>query len=221
MNTIKTYSLIIITILTNITVYAQQNFGMALNVHQIEKCEEFYTRSCTTTKKISDVGTKIMQEQPCIKSKMHSDQSCHQAYLIRQFTNYPPTKIQQYPQNISVFYITAIADGQTVFYIVDSTGNLIELTDELTLVKSDPAYIRLKRKYPNLSFTTFLFWSRQEKNQFPKLYSSKSSIQLVFKQELRDGPCVACKNIAIAYIVYKFTSSGHFIGTKLLRIHVL
>jgi hypothetical protein len=197
------------------------SFVGGLNINQIQQCEKIYEKSCAVPD-AKTLGEELSQKWPCMKAKMKQDNTCQQAYMIQHLTDYPPSEMKEYPNKMVVFTITALADGQTIFYIVDKSGRFIELTADEKLVSSNKNYAALKKLYPELSLTTFISWSETDKNQFPKSYLLKDkSTQLVFKQELRDGPCVACKPVAIAEVAYYFNTTGKFSSTQVLKIETL
>jgi len=191
-----------------------------LDIQQIQKCEKYYGNICAfpETRYLAD---EIAKQWPCMNQKMRYDKSCYQAYLIRENTGYPPQEMRIYSKNISVFTIVTLADDQTEFFIVDKPGDLIKLTQDEKLVATTQYYIRLKKRYPELTLTTFIAWSKPFQTPFPKEYLSNDSIKLVFQQELRDGPCVACKSVGIATVAYVFDKQGKFITVKILKIKPL
>jgi hypothetical protein len=199
-------------------------FAGGLDIKKIQQCEKYYEKICKPSKAKTG-GEEPFKKWSCVKEKMKLDQSCRQAYLIHDMTNYPPTELRSYPKGVAVFTITTLADGQTIFYIVDKKGQLINLADyndeNERLIKENPIYKKLKKHYPDLSFTDFIFWSVPFEDQFPKTSFDGTHIQLIFKQELRDGPCVACKPVAVAQIAYTFDAQGKFSGVKILKVEPL
>ncbi len=197
-----------------------------LNIDQIEKCENYYEKKCSLFQ-TKNIVEEISKENQCIEKKMAQKKACKQALAIRHITYYQAFEMRRYSNKIVVFSTRSLADAQDTFYIVDKKGELIELTVNDALVNKNPNYITLKKKYPNLALTSFIYWKNEFVNLqpdiFPELYSSiNSSFQnLVFKQELRDNFCVACKPVAIAYIAYQFNSNSQFINPKLLKIDIL
>ncbi len=152
-----------------------------------------------------------------IEEKMAKDKSCIQASKIRQLTSYPATNIQKYG-SVTVFEVITIADGINIFYMVDTKGGLISLDSDLNL-KANKKYSILKKKYPDITLTKFLYWIKINENLFPKsqILINKNQ-QLIFQQELLDGECVACPRIGIADIAYEFDQNGVYLGSKLLKI---
>lgn len=208
-------------------------FVGGLNVRQINQCEVNYIKKCSISESQSGMEG-ITKQWACMESAMSKDKSCAQAYMIHKLTSYPPTNIRQFDKKIAVFTTTALADGQITFYIVDKRGQLIRLTEDDNLVNKDPNYILLKKTYPNLSFTSFIFWSKLYEDVFPKFQplttptktnpiktTTQPISQLVFKQELRDGPCVACEPLAIVYVAYQFNPLDEFTNIQLLKIEPL
>ena len=193
----------------------------SLDIKQIQKCENNYDKICAVPD-AKTVGEELSKKWSCMKEKMKVDKSCKQAYLIRDITGYSPTELRSYPRGIVVFTITSLADDQISFYIVDKDGKLFGLAnDNYQQINTNQTYNQLKKSYPNLSFTNFIFWSVPSENQFPKTSFDGSNLQLIFKQELRDGACIACKPVAIAYVAYIFNARGKFSGIKILKIETL
>lgn len=198
------------------------NFTGSLDIKQIKKCENDYEKICSMPEAKS-LGEELAKKWLCMKEKMKFDKSCRQNYLIRDVTGYPPTELRRYPRGVVVFNIITLADGQTDFFIVDKDGKLLSLADnnDEQLINTNQIYNKLKKNYPNLSFTNFVFWSVPFENRFPKTSFDGSNLQLIFKQELKDGPCVACNPVAIVHVAYIFDARGKFSGTKILKIEPL
>lgn len=197
-----------------------------LNIDQIENCEDYSEKKCSIFQ-TNNLADEIFKENQCIEKKMAQKKDCKQALSIRHITYYSAQEMRRYSNKTIVFSTRSFADAQDTFYIVDKKGELIELTTNDILVNKDPNYVILKKKYPNLALTSFIHWKNDFVNLqpdiFPELHASlNSSIQnLVFKQELRDNFCVACKPVAIAYIAYQFNQNSQFINPKLLKIDIL
>lgn len=210
--------------LTKVSVIPE--FIGGLNIDQIEKCENHYEKKCSLFQ-TKNTGEEIFQKKQCIEKKMAQEKVCRQASAIHHITYYEPFQMRRYSNKIVVFSTLSFADAQETFYIVDKKGELIELTMNDALVNKNPNYALLKKKYPNLALTSFIYWKNDfvnlQPDTFPELHSSSNSLilNLVFKQELRDNFCVACKPVAIAYIAYQFNPDSQFINTKLLKIDTL
>ncbi len=203
------FSLFIISSLA----FAKQNniqfvpeFVGGLNVSQINACENKYAKICPHASQFSS----------CIEKQMAKDKSCIQALKIRQLTA-PATEMRKYGK-ITVFYTTSLGDDIDTYYMVDTKGNLISLDTNLNL-NSNKDYLLLKQKYPNTILTDFLYWTKANEDLFPKsqMLGNKDQ-QLIFRQDLQDGECVACKKIGVADIAYEFNQKGGFIRSKLLKI---
>lgn len=188
-------------------------FAGGLNAQQISACEEKYEKACPI------VGAKtaaegFIQQNPCIEKKLAADHSCAQASAIRKITAYAPTKIKQYGV-VSIFNITTLADGIDVYYIVDEPGRLIQLTTQINL-DQNKNYLTLKKQYPNIELTTFLYWTKLFEDLFPKPdMLPNNGMQLIFRQELRSPGCVACAVVGVAAVVYLFDPHGKFLRAEL------
>ncbi len=187
-------------------------FVGGLNISQIKSCEIKYSKLCPLKKSIMNT-----QQWPCIEKKMAQDKSCIQAGKIRELTGYPAIKFNQYG-SVTVFTFTTIADGVDVFYMVDTKGQLIPLDTEIDLSQNSQ-YATLKKKYPEIALTGFLYWAKVNENLFPKsrLLPNKNQ-QLIFKQELRSPDCVACAKVGIVEMAYEFNPKGAFIQPRVLSI---
>ncbi|GEM_PF-2509981 len=201
------------------TIQHVPEFSGGLNISQITACEKKYKDLCPIVNAKSPMEG-IVQQESCIEKKMAGDKSCIQASKIRQLTSYAPTALKQYGP-VTVFNTTSLADGVTTFYMVDAKGLLIELTTNLDLDK-DNNYLALKKKYPNLTLTRFLHWTKVNEDLFPnsQLFFNNDQ-QLIFKQELRDGDCVACAVKGVAEVAYEFNSEGAFLRSTLLKVTAL
>lgn len=192
-----------------------KEFVGGLDSSKISYCENKYATICFTPATTAADG--IAKQWACMKQKMAQDSACIQAYKIRELTYYPATEIKN-DGKISVFYITTLADDVNVFYIVDADGRLIALTDDLDLNKNKN-YRELKQQFPNVAFTNFIYWEKINENLFPRSYILPNHIQqLVFRQALKDGYCVACKTVGIADVAYRFNAHGAYLGVKLLNV---
>lgn len=188
-------------------------FVDGLNIPQIKNCEKKYSKLCPLMKK-SIMNT---QQWPCIEEKMAHDKSCMQAHKIRQLTGYPASKFKQYG-SVTVFTFTTIADGVDVFYMVDTKGQLISLNTEMDLSQNSQ-YATLKKKYPEIALTGFLYWTKVNEDLFPKTHLlPNKNRQLIFKQELRSPDCVACSKVGIVEMAYEFNPKGVFIQAGVLSI---
>lgn len=187
-------------------------FRGGLNISQIKNCEKKYAKLCPVEK--STMGT---QQWPCIEKKMAKDKSCLQASKIRQHTGYPAIKFKKYG-HVTVFTFSTIADGVDVFYMVDTKGQLIALNTEMNL-SGNNHYVALKKKYPEIALTGFLYWTKINEDLFPKAHSlPNKNQQLIFKQELRSPDCVACANVGVVEMAYEFDPKGVYLSSKVLSI---
>lgn len=206
------FSLFIISSLA----FAKQNniqfvpeFVGGLNVSQISACENKYAKTCPHASQFSS----------CIEKQMAKDKSCIQALKIRQLM-VPATEMRKYGK-ITVFYTTSLGDSIDTYYMVDTKGNLISLDTNLNL-NSNKDYLLLKQKYPNITLTNLLYWTKTNEDLLPTSQKlSNQGQQLIFKQDLQDGECVACKKIGVADIAYEFDQKGKFIRSKLLKVTAL
>lgn len=187
-------------------------FVGGLNVSQIKNCEKKYAKFCPMEKSI--MGT---EQWPCIEKKMAKDKSCSQASMIRQHTGYPAIKFKHYGP-VTVFTFSTIADGVDVFYMVDTKGQLIPLNTEMDLSENN-YYAALKKKYPEIALTGFLYWTKTNEDLFPKTHTlPNKNQQLIFRQELRSPDCVACAKVGIVEIAYEFNPKGVYLQSKALSI---
>lgn len=194
-------------------------FKGGLDTNNISRCESSYSKQCKPSKAKYALDA-ITKEWDCVEKKLQKDLTCTDAYMIRKLTGYPYEQVRQYKHNISVFYTTSLADAIDSFYMVDSCGKFIELSDDESLLLKNVVYKKLKDKYKDLTLMTILYFDKPFENQFPS-FQDDDIIQLIFKQDIKEHGCVGCKNIAIAFIAYEFSNSGEFIGTKLLKIREL
>lgn len=208
-----------LAIAKNLNYKVISEFNGGLNINNINRCESLYSKQCKQTKVMSALEATT-KEWDCVEKKLYKDLTCKDAYMLRKLTNYPYMQAKKYKSNISVFYTTSLADGINSFYIVDSRGKFIELSDDESLLFKNSLYKKLKSKYNDLTLMTILYFDKPFENQFPS-FQDDDIIQLIFKQDIKEHGCVACKNIAIAFIAYEFSNSGEFIGTKLLKVREL
>ncbi len=198
--------------------YAREFVG-GLNISQITSCEKQYENDCRTVNAKTAMDG-VSQQWRCMERKMAKNKFCAQASKIRQLTFYPATDIRKYGL-IAVFDITTLADGINTYYMVDTHGSLISLDSDLNL-GDNKNYFLLKKKYPGIALTKFLYWTKVNENLFPKSHTlPNKNQQLIFRQELRDGECVACPRIGIADIAYEFDQYGVYLRSKLLKITML
>ena len=183
-----------------------------LNISQIKNCEKYYAKACPVRN-----GKMDFQQWPCIEKKMAKDKSCVQASKIRQLTGYPAIKFKQYG-SVTVFTFTTIADGIDIFYMVDTKGQLIPLNTTMDLSKNNH-YAALKKKYPDIALTGFLYWTKVNEDLFPKTHIlPNKNQQLIFRQELRSPDCVACATVGIVEMAYEFNPKGVYLQSKALSI---
>lgn len=188
-----------------------------LNLQQVKNCEATYTKQCSI-KKNTKIPT-ILEYSECVEQKISKNRLCKMAWAIRKNTAYPINQARQYGK-VTVFSILTLADGQDVFYMIDKLGQLINLTDDESLVQNNLSYLKLKKIYPNISLTDFVAFNKKSYsvyNNFPTTKMNSNKIELIFKQELRDGPCVGCKTVGVAYIAYKFYLDK-FESVRLLKL---
>ena len=208
---------------TTINIKHVPEFIGGLNLQQINDCEAIYSKQCRGVIYQDDKVPRMFQYWECINQKMSKDISCKMAFTIRENIGHPINNLKQYGK-ITVFSVLTIADGQDVFYIVDNSGQLIDLTSDDGLVKNNPRYLELKEIYPNVSLTAFIASNKRLNNKHNSLYNNfptpkvnSSTIELIFRQELRDGYCVACKTVGTAYLAYRF-NLGKFVDVRLLKV---
>lgn len=183
-----------------------------LNVSQIIKCEKIYSKVCPAGKSIMSA-----EQWACIEKKMAKDKRCIQASKIRRLTGYPATELKKYGP-VTVFSFTTIADGIDVFYMVDSKGQLIPLHTSMDLGGVNH-FAELKKSYPEVALTGFLYWTKINENLFPKnRILPNSNQQLLFKQELRSPDCVACAKVGVVEMAYEFNAKGAYLYAKPLSI---
>jgi hypothetical protein len=205
-----------VLLLLPVAIFASDfNLGGSFNIHQVEKCELKYKRACSLAKSTNPTE-EIYRQRLCIEDKMKYDKSCKEAYLIRKNIGNRAILVKKYSKDIVVFSVFFSADGQTMLYIVDHSGNVSQLTDNNTLINTNPMYYKLKKVYPQIALTAFV-----NSDNSPAYSINESHVQLVFKQELRSPPCASCATVALASIAYDFDAQGNFSGIKLLSIESL
>ncbi len=195
-------------------------FRGGLNKKQILACEKQYQKECSKRQN-APFTEGIIQKWECMEQKMAQDTSCTQADQIYKKTGYFPEYFRQYGP-VAVFNITTLADGQEIFYLVDAQGQLISLNSNFDL-KDDKTYLFLQKKYKNVALTTFLYFDEGlEFLRFPRYYIlPNKNQQLIFRQALRDGECVACATVGFAKIAYEFNPEGVFLGSSVLDVLAL
>lgn len=195
------------------------NLGESLNITQVQKCEQKYKSICPISESENNLEG-ISNQSLCMESKMKLDNSCKAAYIIRQHYGTSASEIRSFSKGIVVYTINFLADGQTGFFIVDNIGRIFMLTSDNKLISSNLKYQWLNKKYPNLALTPFVSWSQSYGNDgFPTMQETNDgTVRLIFNQEIRDNPCVACERIAIARVAYVFNKNGVLSSTKILAI---
>lgn len=215
-------SLVIISFITtsiswalDANVKSEPAFLDGLNVANVLACETKYQKECPAPKDEKSMDEKVAHDN-CVTEKLSKDKACLQASKIRELTFYPAAQIKKYGQ-VSVFNNTSFADGVESFYMVDIKGHLIALTDQLNLSKNK-VFIKIKKKYPNVSLTTMLAWNKENEDLFPKLLETSEKDSLVFKQVLSDGGCVACARVGVVEVAYEYTKSGVYLGASVVKV---
>ncbi len=201
-----------ITFADNAAIKTVPAFRGGLNVTQITNCEKKYTKVCP-------LGNAVISSEQwsCIEKKMAKDKLCIQASKIRQLTGYPAEKFKRYGL-VTVFTFTTFADGVDVFYMADTKGQLIPLNTAMDL-NNNNHYAALKKKYPEIALTGFLYWTKINENLFPKTRTlPNKNQQLIFRQELRSPDCVACEKVGIVEMAYEFNQQGVYLQSKALSV---
>lgn len=189
-------------------------FKEGLNVANVLACEQKFQDLCPLAK--ANDGEALAKRNDCLEKQMSKDNECEQAYAIRKYSYYPAEKIKKYGQ-ISVFFNTTMADGIEVFYMVDTNGNLISLTDQVDLVKNKQ-YQKIIKKHRKAELTTMLDWTKTNEDLFPRKKVTAKGEEIIFKQSLRDGGCVACATVGVAEVAYLFSQVGIYQGAKVVSV---
>jgi hypothetical protein len=190
-------------------------FKNGLDMVAIAACEKKYLDVCPSATPNGHME-KYIGMQNCITKHLAEDKSCAQASAIRQYAYSSAVEIRKYGP-VSVFYTTALADGIDTYYMVDNTGQLISLKDNINLL-SDHTYQTLKAKYPAIAFTSLLDFSNQKADNFPADKTMASGREIIFKQVLSDGGCVACARVGVVDVAYQFNAAGVYQGAKYLTV---
>ncbi len=150
-----------------------------------------------------------------LSKELGSNKQCKQAiFLASQFAWPYPNTIQS-NGNLTTFY-TVRGDGQTAYYMLDKQGQLMALTDQLDITQ-DSYYTVLAKRYPPQGYNQVSL--SLSATQAPTFVSLNDGTQRVmFKQAVKYGACVACKQIATANIAYDFNKNGFFVGANLLGL---
>jgi len=194
-------------------------FKGGLDTKKILSCEKQYEKGCSKPKS-RNFTEGLIQKWDCMEKKMVQDKSCTQASQIYKKTGYFPENFRQYGP-IAVFNITTLADGQEIFYLVDTQGKLISLSSDFDL-KNNKTYLEIQKKYKDLALTTLLYFKKIHEDLFPKSHIlPNKNQQLIFQQTLRDGGCVACATVGIAKVAYEFNPEGVFLGSSVLDVVTL
>jgi len=198
-------------------------FKGGLKINQIEDCLHRHKKLCEQKTKPSATALETSSLQiSCLNKQLATDKTCYQAKKLQEMiAGATLLNMQEYNDLVTVFNIVFNADGIEVFYMVDKAGHVIQLSTNIAL-SSYQTYRSLKQKYPDIMLTTFLYWTKINEDLFPKaVVLPNKNLLLIFKQELRNGECVACEKVGIAQIAYEFDQQGIYIGSKLLKISAL
>jgi hypothetical protein len=182
----------------NSEIYSVPAFMGGLNLPTIKYCEDHYQKLCPIRQTKNTIEATTLQWS-CIKMKMAKDKSCAQAKQIRKMYGMPATNFRQYGP-VSVFYTTTLADGIDQYYMVDSAGKVISLTTHLDL-STNKTYLILRKKYPDIGQTQFLYWTKINENLFPRSHT-----------------CVACAKVGILDVAYEFNPKGIYLKSALVKI---
>ncbi len=222
MKKIVSFTLVLSALLST-SVFAQASnvksvdaFKNGLNVEAIIACEQKYLSVCPAAKLGDGKMEKYLSMQSCLEKQLAKDNACSQASAIRHLTYQPAAGFKKYGA-VTVFYSTTLADGVDMFYMVDTKGQLITLKDNIDLL-SDKTYQALKAKFPAVALTTMIDISKQSKDIFPADSTSAKGQQIIFKQSLKNGGCVACARVGVADVAYEFNAAGVYQGTKILKV---
>ena len=91
-----------------------------------------------------------------------------------------------------------------IYYIVDTKGHLITRNTDLNLIQNE-SYLALKKKYPNIVLTSFLYWTKVNEDLFPKSHFLPGN-----EQQLQ--------TVGVADVAYEFDQHGGYIDSGLLKV---
>lgn len=184
-----------------------------LNVAQINKCElECENQTHENKNNITDEWSVLS----CFNFYLPKSESCKQFRKLYELSG-SAYDFKQYGA------ITLFKDGRptngpgTRYLMVDKRGNMINFHDnEVSGLTTDKNYKNLIKQHLHIELSN------------PDVMVSPSyrilldkNIQLIFKQELFNGPCRGCSKIGVAEIAYEFNKYGEFVKGKLIKLIIL
>ncbi len=175
------------------------------------------------------------QKNQCMQQVFEANADhCAQTQAIYQKEGMLPYRIQAMPDatqpisSVVVFTLFHIGDGQESFHIIDQAGNLIDLVnDQDPSISTSPQFQQIQKLNPGAGLMQLVSGKPAESPQIivPQALANKkgesSVMQLVFPQMVKVPPCLACKNVAVAEIAYRFSyPEGKFLGVNWSKTEV-
>lgn len=158
----------------------------------------------------------------CVRKALTTQAVCQQSLQLEEYTGVLPTDDQIHHQGrvtwFSVFYP---ADGQTGYFLLDSTGRLLSLaSSQNSLIRQSALYQQSMQPYPNGALQSLVTTSPADTPSAIRTQQD-GAVQLVFNQWLKKMDCVACENLAQAEVAYYFDAQGRYVSVQLAAIKPL
>ncbi len=169
----------------------------------IQRCHASVEPEC-------EIHQSIVMLMDCANDKMKKLPYCQQNYAFLTKKHAFIRSIKEYG-NIGLLYATVAAvDHDDEYFLIDSQGNVIELSGKLDITRAKQ-YKRILRQYPKVFLESMVV--------APPTYEKlKNGRQILTFQQLLKNGCHACSQAGIAKVQYAFDKNGKFIDARVVKL---
>lgn len=216
-------SILLSTILIAPLAYAMDNgdnvipaLANGVNIPQMQQCMKSL-QACNNLKnweRKNSCETKQITQLGAI---------CSQTQAIMQKLGVAPNQVQAIGP-VTLFTQYHSGDAKNSYHMVDKDGRLINLVwDAPESFSKNPQWTTFLKKYAGAGLTDQLVNNNVQyviPGAIAKAANTDNALQIIFTQSVRKPACMACDQVGVADVAYRFSyPEGKFLDIQLLKIN--